>query len=170
MPEQWQSYGFENRDFDFWDRGGALLENRCLITVELPDYDIASIDTGQYAGAERFWQANFPAPDARAPTARSLFEVRRDGDSLIYAKERCAWYDTAAPFFLHITPADPEVLPEPWRSYGFINRDFSFDPEGVRSDGKCFISRPLPGYDIVRIHTGQYAGNTRIWEMELTPE
>lgn len=59
LPEWSQPYGFENRDFDFLDRVGALLENRCLITVALPDYDIASIHTGQYADAGRIWEVEF---------------------------------------------------------------------------------------------------------------
>lgn len=47
------------RDFDFLGQIGALLENRCLITVELPDYDIASIRTGQYTDAGRIWEVEF---------------------------------------------------------------------------------------------------------------
>ena len=55
LPEQRQSDGYENRDFNFLEQGGALLENRCLVSVALPDYDIASIRTGQYANAGRLW-------------------------------------------------------------------------------------------------------------------
>ncbi len=59
LPEQWRSDGYENRDFNFLEQGGALLENRCLVSVALPDYDIASIHTGQYSNAGRIWAVEF---------------------------------------------------------------------------------------------------------------
>ena len=174
LPAPAQPYGFDNRDFNFRERG-ALLENRCLITVELPDYDSASIYTGQYTGAVRLWQTDIVVPAATryaaraagAPDARAVFNLHLDDHTLLYAKEPCAPADTAAPFFLHLTPADPAVLPAPQRPYGYDNRDFSFDPDGVRADGKCFISRPLPEYEIARIRTGQYAGADRLWQADL---
>ena len=182
LPEDWQAHGFENRDFSFADGAGAPAGNRCLITVKLPDYDIAMIHTGQYAGARRLWQADIPTPGAdrfdanraaeiagREPAARAIFNLYLDGNSLLYAKEPCAPADTDFPFFLHITPADPQVLPEPQRAYGFDNRDFSFDPDGVRFEGQCYISRPLPQYEIAGIRTGQYDGNRRIWQAEFAP-
>ena len=183
LPERWRPYGFENRDFTFMDQAGALLENRCLVSVELPDYDIASIRTGQYVGDHRIWQANIPLGEmppvadryteiaSGAPDARSVFNLHlhRDGAELLYAKEPCAPADTAARFFLHLTPADPNVLPELRRSYGFDNRDFSFDPDGVRFDGKCLVRVSLPDYDIASIRTGQYTDAGRIWEVELSP-
>ena len=39
--------GFANLDFDFGERG-ALLDGACVATVELPDYDIARLRTGQF--------------------------------------------------------------------------------------------------------------------------
>ena len=182
LPARWQPYGFENRDFDFLVQDGALLENRCVVTVDLPDYDIASIHTGQYAGGHRLWQAGIPLPGAARydmervaeiaagePAARAVFNLHRDGYNLLYAKKPCAESDTDAPFFLHITPADPQDLPETQRDYGFDNRDFSFAPEGMRFDGGCYISRPLPQYEIAGIRTGQYTDAGRIWEAELAP-
>ena len=43
--------GFENLDFVFGDRG-IIDSQRCAIVVELPDYDIASIRTGQLTDDE----------------------------------------------------------------------------------------------------------------------
>ena len=177
LPEQWQSYGHENRDFNFLEQGGALLESRCLVSVTLPDYDIASIHTGQYSDSGQLWQANIPVlykiryveTASQEPTARAVFNLHLDGDNLLYAKDPCAQNDTAAPFFLHITPANPNVLLEPQRPYGFDNRDFSFSADGVRFDGKCFVRIPLPDYDIANIRTGQYTAAGRLWEVEFAP-
>ena len=59
LPDWARKHGFENRDFAFADRGGALLENRCIVSVALPDYDIARIRTGQYTDAGRIWEVEF---------------------------------------------------------------------------------------------------------------
>ena len=51
------SSGFENRDFDFGERGGYF-DGRCLAVVALPDYPIATIMTGQFtAGEKQLWAA-----------------------------------------------------------------------------------------------------------------
>ena len=39
--------GFANLDFDFGERG-ALVDGACVATVELPDYDIVRLRTGQF--------------------------------------------------------------------------------------------------------------------------
>ena len=54
--DRYRERGFENRDCDFWDESGALPENRCIISVALPEYDIAGIRTGQYTDAGRVWE------------------------------------------------------------------------------------------------------------------
>ena len=64
---------------------------------------------------------------------------------------------------------DLNVLREPWRTYGFANRDFSFDRYGMYYDRKCLISVPLPEYEITGISTGQYAGDNRIWQVQFAP-
>ena len=48
LPEARLRSGFANLDFDFGERG-ALLDGACVATVELPDYDIARVRTGQVA-------------------------------------------------------------------------------------------------------------------------
>ena len=60
LPESGRPHGFDNRDFAF-DEVGALLDGQqCIASVALPDYDIATIRTGQYVpGAGRLWQAEF---------------------------------------------------------------------------------------------------------------
>ena len=66
LPEIRREYGYDNRDFQWRDftvsgvvpvtREGIAFEGKCLITVNLPDYDIAAIRTGQFIPGEgRLW-------------------------------------------------------------------------------------------------------------------
>ena len=48
LPEGSSPGGFENLDFHFYDNGIWLNYDRCACRVQLPDYDIARIYTGQY--------------------------------------------------------------------------------------------------------------------------
>ena len=70
LPEIRREYGYDNRDFQWRDftgagiapvtRQGIAFEGRCLITVPLPDYDIAAIRTGQFVPGEgRLWGEEF---------------------------------------------------------------------------------------------------------------
>ena len=120
--------------------------------------NIAVLDATPYADAT-----------AAQPAARSVFNLYHDDDTLLYAKSPCAPDDTVDLFFLHLTPAYLNVLREPWRTYGFANRDFSFDRYGMYYDRKCLISVPLPEYEITGISTGQYAGDNRIWQVQFAP-
>ena len=47
LPQERQEAGFANQDFAF-DRWGGSFDGKCLATVPLPDYPIASIRTGQH--------------------------------------------------------------------------------------------------------------------------
>ena len=58
LPEERQEHGFENRDFAF-ESEGAILEGKCLASVQLPDYGVSLIRTGQWVrGGSRLWIAN----------------------------------------------------------------------------------------------------------------
>ncbi len=48
LPGNRKQYGFDNLDFGF-DRHGAIFDGICLADVQLPEYAIAEIRTGQYA-------------------------------------------------------------------------------------------------------------------------
>lgn len=52
-------YGFDNLDFSFED-GGVRFEEKCMVSVALPSYPVERIRTGQFAGGERLWEAEFP--------------------------------------------------------------------------------------------------------------
>ena len=65
LPEARRQFGFDNLDFDFFLRG-ALFDGKCAASVPLPDYAVASIQTGQFIrGEEELWNAEFSMTDAR---------------------------------------------------------------------------------------------------------
>ena len=47
LPEHRRQSGFDNLDFPF-DQNGVLTDERCVAKVDLPDYDIVGVRTGQY--------------------------------------------------------------------------------------------------------------------------
>ena len=70
LPEAKRRIGFANLDFVFGEHG-ALVDGACVATVELPDYDIASVRTGQFAADTGvMWQVEF-APDLSVSGAGS---------------------------------------------------------------------------------------------------
>lgn len=107
----------------------------------------------------------------QTPLISNVYDVYLDEDrsSLIYVKEECGANDLSE-FFLHLTPAHQRDLPDHRRPYGFDNLDFDFYSYGLRVDGNCIIDRQLPGYEIIRIATGQYSGTgdliSNLWSEE----
>ncbi len=179
LPEERRARVFDNLDFDFFSNG-ALFEGSCAARVPLPDYAIASIRTGQYAGgAGELWRAEFAlnaepyrlayeAAVSGEPLARRAFDVYLADEALVYVKEPCAPSDTAAKVFLHIAPEQVADLPEQRRGSGFDNLDFEFFLYGALFDGKCAARVPLPEYPIASIRTGQHAGGSgEIWRAEF---
>ena len=48
---------FENRDFNFFERG-SYFDGRCLAALPLPDYPVAAIRTGQFIAEKgQLWAA-----------------------------------------------------------------------------------------------------------------
>ena len=62
LPDNRKQHGFDNLDFGF-DVRGVLFDGKCAASVDLPQYDIARITTGQYDGTGRIWEVEV-APDA----------------------------------------------------------------------------------------------------------
>ena len=183
LPDDRKQYEFDNLDFDFGN-SGVMFDGKCMATVPLPEYAIANISTGQYIpDEEQLWKVEFPssssAKDAAIeeryqsivsdePTARSTFDIYLAENALSYAKQPCAAADVEAPFFLHITPADLNDLPDDRKQYEFDNRDFGFEDHGVMFDGKCMATVPLPEYAIANISTGQYIPDEgQLWKVEF---
>ena len=175
LPEHRRRYWFDNWDFT-WD--GAYFGEDCITLVALPDYDIRSIRTGQAgwlpwaaeSGAD--WnddllRSAYPAVVAGEPVARSGFDVYLSGKKLSYVREECAAGDTALPFFLHVLPQDWDHIPDERRKFWFDNRDFEFEQQGIRFEGKCIAMVTLPDYPVDRVLTGQYAGEGPVWETEI---
>ena len=184
LPEARRAQEFDNRDFWLREaRVGAV--RRCAATRSLPDYPIASIRTGQFAGDERIWEMETlpPAPDDSAEadalleetmrSARLLSEGRYDvyllteERALLYAKETPCSGDDLARFFLHVIPSNPDDLPEARRAQEFDNLDFYLREARVGGARRCAAMRSLPDYPIASIRTGQFAGDERIWEAEI---
>ncbi len=60
LPADRRRLRHDNLDFDFLDRGGARADGKCVVRARLPDYDIATVRTGQYRGAVELWSVELP--------------------------------------------------------------------------------------------------------------
>lgn len=65
LPSPSRRRGFDNRDFDFAERG-AVVDGACVASVRLPDWPISHIRTGQYAPQSGvLWQAELAPQEQR---------------------------------------------------------------------------------------------------------
>ncbi len=179
-----RQHGFSGQTFEF-DRDGIRIDGQCMVSARLPDYPIASISTGQVVPGESvIWEVEYEpgraeqllaelaqARQAQPPVSQDNFVVYHNNGRLIYAKEPCTPADTAAAFFLHITPTDAADLPASSRQHGFDDRVFNFYQAGALVAGQqCIASAALPDYNIANVHTGQYVpGSGAVWELEYEP-
>ena len=62
LPSERQAIGHEDLDFDF-EGNGVESARRCVVTVDLPAYQIAAVRTGQYDGAGHAWMVEFTADE-----------------------------------------------------------------------------------------------------------
>ena len=61
LPASRFRLGFDNWDFLFQERGGARFDGKCMVRALLPDYDIATVRTGQFdPAAGVLWRVEFP--------------------------------------------------------------------------------------------------------------
>ncbi len=65
LPEKRRGPGFDNLDFDFFTRGGHF-DGKCVASVPLPDYPVASARTGQLDAGREIWSAEFAVGAAPA--------------------------------------------------------------------------------------------------------
>ena len=64
LPENRRGIGHESRNFDFVPPHGVMFNGKCMATIQLPDYEIAKIATGQDApDAGRLWAAEIAVGD-----------------------------------------------------------------------------------------------------------
>lgn len=166
LPPERREYGVDKLDFKFDDQGQRF-HGKCLAVATLPSYPITRIDAGQHnAGGKILWARSFHTSAGRAarrvlaaaptPIISGGFNVHRHGRSLAYVKEGCRAEDTAAPFFLHVTPANPAHLgAAEGRGQDGVQLEFHFDPHGVRDMDTCLVQYSLPDFEIAAIETGQ---------------
>ena len=155
---------------NFWKNNGT-----CIAERQLPDQDLVGIQTGQVDRDENLlWEAGrwfdgyLSSVTFGEPATRNVFDIYLGKGNLSFVKDSCARADTEARFFLHLIPADVNDLPDHRKQHGFDNLDFYFDQHGDRFDGKCLAIRALPEYDIVGVSVGQFEGNSRFWEAEIS--
>ncbi len=184
LPADHRARGFQNLDFRYEDKRKGFLsgDGKCVAVVELPDYPIAQIYTGQDDFREvplwsvrldldaDYYRAAYQTVargKAGAPLTRGIFDLYRYDNALYYFKESCAPADVADRFFLHLIPENPEDLPAERRPHGFSNLDFDFNRRGHWFDGKCLAVVELPNYPITEIRTGQFTAEGALWEVAL---
>ncbi len=144
-----------------------------------------AFDMGAVRAARR--RMDDPLPD-RPPDIAARFDVWIHDGMAIYTRDGCGPEDLAAPFFLHVEPADPADLPKNRRRKGFDELDatprIAADgwlwpsaraawPVRTRRGDRCLVWAPLPGYPIRRVHTGQFVhvdgGYRNLWKGEIDP-
>ena len=164
-----------------FDARGFRFDAVCLATLPLPAYALRQLRITQWSEAGRpLWQAEIPVPLARRTlrdyrlASRSLpgaggpragFDAYVTPARLTLAKAPCAVADTQAKFVVHAEPIDPRVL----AGRPFANLDFAFPAVGVRVDGACLASVPLPAYPLRRLTVGQWQADAdrMVWQTEL---
>ena len=110
------------------------------------------------------------AAKAGEAVVQANFQVYLHDGNLIYVNEACKPDDFLSPFFLHVVPLSVDALPLWRRRQGFERLDFSFVQHGLRFDGTCLASVPLPDYGVARISTGQTTRDGReLWRGEFVP-
>ena len=178
---------YDSIDFNFSDYGAISDDGRCRAAVDLPDYPIDAIHTGQYVptddGYHYPWEAaykvgvgsvasyrpddasDFEIPADSPPAIRSKFDVHRIDRRLIFTKEQCSQEDADARFFVSVFPVYANSLPPHLRRIGYGSLEFNIVPN---SDGTCRAEALLPDYLIAKVHAGQYAatadGYDYLWE------
>jgi len=164
----------ESFNFDF-PRYGAILDGKCVIIRDLPDYPISHIITGQRTDEEgALWSAGIISDGFHERYRRALaslssspvasgggFDIYREGDTLTYVKEGCGEEDTRGRFALSVYPVDRNDLPQSARDAGLDHEPLNFDfaEYGAIFDGKCAVIRDLPEYPISHIETGQWTSD-----------
>ena len=167
LPEDRRDAGFEALAVAFGDRGVRFGEG-CMTAIELPDYALRSVRTGQYDDGGHLWDeefaleaeawlARFEAVAAREPDARGGgFGLRLEGRTLTLAREECSAADIADRFFVHAYAPDGsrEAI------------DFWFRERGERHGDRCMASVGLPSA-AARLVAGQYDASGHLWEAVL---
>ena len=95
-----------------------------------------SADAELFDSVQREWLEEYRPVLEGDPAARGFFDVHYNVGRLTYDREPCAPADVESAFLLHIFPADPNVLPDTRRAYGFENPGFRLFGPDWRAAGK----------------------------------
>ena len=156
-------------DFWFHDRG-VRFGGVCMASVDLPDYEVRSVRTGQYDATGHLWDeefaldaeawlARFEAAAASEPARRAGgFGLHIEGRALTFVREDCGAEDIADRFFVHAYAAD---------GGGRENLDFWFRERGLRHGDRCMATVELPEHAVARVVAGQHDGSGPLWEADL---
>lgn len=180
--------GRSHFSYDFAFRGyGWRIDETCLAVVEMPDFAIGHVKTGQL-NAERTghsWLRHYYSAayrnrllaEAGAPVVRSTYDVylhlenTESGQGqyglrrLLFSKDGCSQSDADGQFFVDVVPIDIRDLPNERMNSGYDALRFAFSDFGGKSDGSCFVIFALPDYGILEIRTGQLsATGEKVWE------
>ena len=181
LPDPEQDYEFNQ--FNYIDHY-IMDTKRNVMILDLPDYNIASIRTGQYTDQGQIWGKRFFYPDYAVDDdlrrqidqgltsseliTRGRFDIYiTNNNSLIYIRKPCHNPDINDDFFLHVIPVDLKDLPEHRQRYEFDGLDFIFFDRGFIDGQRCAAIIDLPDYNIASIRTGQYTDQGEVWRTEF---
>ena len=153
MPGRERS-GFDNFDFLFQAHARVQDDGRCVALIDLPEYDIEWIITGQFErrGSRyyKFWTQYISGNDQASRTGCAA-----PG----YSGKR---------LFLHVYPVHGSDLHPGRDRFGFNKRRLEFQKSGFQVDGRCMLVVPLPDFDIRFIRTGELKPGV-VWAGEFSP-
>ena len=142
---------------------GRVIYNSKVLGVAA--VDLSLVDDGVAAP----YRDAYSATVSKQPDARSNWDVYIDDGALVYIKEPCTASDFSTPFFVHGTTDDIDDLPGYRRIDGYSTRnlDFEFGRFGVRFDGVCIATVPLPSDGVSGVRTGQFTSHGELWSASL---
>ena len=148
---------------------GAYFDGKCVASLPLPDYPIATVDVAwspEPLGPAAARDAARRAKEKGRLLARSAYDVYLTNGELVYIQEPCDPLDTEHPFRVSVFPERVDDLPEQWREHGHERFWFGFHQRGaLLEDGACVALFPLPDYPIAAIQTAQHIeGGDDLWE------
>ena len=122
----------------------------------------------------RAFDARYAVLGKAAVEGKRGWNIHQVGRRLIYTSgEDCLArqaFQHEPPFFLEAFP----TVPAPHVDSFFAERlqvrrtEFRFHDSGFEVAGRCIAEATLPGYDIAKVRTGQFAGNGGVlWDVEL---
>jgi hypothetical protein len=174
-PVDYRGRAHDSLHFDLTPRNGIFIDDTCVISRALPNYELGRLRAGQFKlnRAGHAWMgSHFSAAyrdrllaEAGEPVIRGRFDVYLANRSLLFSKAACTEIDVATPFSIQAIPMDMNVLDQDDVRQGFKELVFNFSEHGGWIGKDCFIVHSLPDFDIARIRVGQLLhGGVYLWD------